>query len=69
VGVFLAWAITSDNTEVKTTYQALARTGSTTPQAARRSQVILLAAQGTPNRAGARQVGVSRPNGKVMFKA
>src|SRR5208282_4231412 len=49
------------NGEVKTTLETLARAGSTTQRVARRCRVILLAAQGTPNRAIARQVGVSRP--------
>lgn len=47
--------------EVRTTLETLARAGTTTQRLARRCRVILLAAQGTPNRAIARQVGVSRP--------
>jgi transposase len=53
--------VISINSEVKTTLETLARAGSTTQRVARRCRVILLAAQGTPNRAIARQVGVSRP--------
>ena len=45
----------------KTALETLARAGTTTQRMARRCRVILLAAQGTPNRAIARQVGVSRP--------
>jgi transposase len=47
--------------EGRTTLETLARAGTTTQRLARRCRVILLAAQGTPNRAIARQVGVSRP--------
>lgn len=45
----------------KTALGTLVRAGATTQRMARRCRVILLAAQGTPNRAIARQVGVSRP--------
>ena len=41
--------------------EKLVRAGTTTQRLARRCQVILLAAQGEPNQAIARQVGVSRP--------
>ncbi len=47
--------------EQRTALEILARAGTTTQRLARRCRVILLAAQGTPNRAIARQVGVSRP--------
>jgi len=53
--------VISINSEVKATLETLARAGSTTQRVARRCRVILLAAQGTPNRVIARQVGVSRP--------
>lgn len=45
----------------QTALEALARAGTTTQRMARRCRVILLAAAGKPNRAIARQVGVSRP--------
>ena len=45
----------------KATLENLARAGTTTQRLARRCRVILLAAQGTPNRAIAQQVGTSRP--------
>ena len=45
----------------ETALETLARAGTTTQRMARRCRVVLLAAQGTPNRAIARQVGVSRP--------
>jgi len=45
----------------RTTLETLVRAGTTTQKVARRCRVILLAAQGLPNRAIARQVGVSRP--------
>jgi len=45
----------------QTALEALARAGTTTQRMARRCRVILLAAQGTSNRAIARQVGISRP--------
>ncbi len=45
----------------KTALETLARAGTTTQRMARRCRVILLAAQGAPNRAITRQVGVSRP--------
>src|SRR5271166_5897437 len=45
----------------QTALEALARAGTTTQRMARRCRVILLAAQGRPNREIARQVGVSRP--------
>ena len=45
----------------KTALETLVRAGTTTQRMARRCRVILLAAEGTPNRAIARQVGVSRP--------
>lgn len=41
--------------------ETMARAGTTTQRLARRCRVILLAAQGTPNRVIARRVGVSRP--------
>jgi len=47
--------------EEKTTLESLARAGTTTQRLARRCRVTLLAAQGMPNRAIARRVGVSRP--------
>ncbi len=47
--------------EERATLETLARAGTTTQRLARRCRVILLAAEGTPNRAIARQVGVSRP--------
>jgi len=47
--------------EERTLLETRARAGTTTQRLARRCRVILLAAQGTPNRAIARQVGVSRP--------
>src|SRR5271157_4437085 len=53
--------VISLNSEVKIALETLARAGSTAQRVARRWRVILLAAQGTPNRAIARQVGVSRP--------
>jgi transposase len=53
--------LVSLSNEVRTTLETLARAGTTTQRLARRCRVILLAAQGTPNRAIARQVGVSRP--------
>ena len=45
----------------RTILETLVRAGTTTQKVARRCRVILLAAQGLPNRAIARQVGVSRP--------
>jgi transposase len=45
----------------KTAWETLARAGNATQRTACRCRVILLAAQGTPKRAMARQVGVSRP--------
>ena len=47
--------------EERTALQARARAGTTTQRLVRRCRVILLAAQGMPNRAIARQLGVSRP--------
>lgn len=47
--------------EERTLLETRARAGTTTQRLARRCRVILLAAQGAPNRAIARQVGVSRP--------
>jgi transposase/DNA-binding CsgD family transcriptional regulator len=41
--------------------ETLARAGTTTQRLAARSRIMLLAEQGLPNRAIARQVGVSRP--------
>jgi transposase len=45
----------------RTALETLARGGTTTQRLARQCRVILLAAQGLPNRTIARQVGVSRP--------
>ena len=47
--------------EERTALQARARAGTTTQRLVRRCRVILLAAQGMPNRAIARRLGVSRP--------
>ena len=47
--------------EEKATLESLVRAGTTTQRLARRCRVILLAARGTPHRAIAREVGISRP--------